>query len=220
MSSLLFWGCQRPISTITALNGTQTIPETFESPVMKTPSSQDDGFVKPIPLAKADKVAPPPTLKPNYPILRLPEASKFIINAEWVMVNEGKKIGTPCNMYLRRVLEVSGYPSQSFLATDFDLYAKRNMKQATIVNFLNDGQGSEIERLKRHLWSYPERTPFILQWSRAEVIGHVAILERVDQTLIIYQASLNKYSARKDKTTVSGLLLGRNRRTLTVYSNF
>lgn len=238
-------GCNRPISVITAIEGTQTLPKTFENPqdlpgpnkdeIMdesaeaKQPAeAQAPGAKAAIPqqqlLPKSLPTVPkPPTLlltKKNINHPGLPQASKFIINAEWVMINEGKKIGTPCNFYLGRVLTLSGYSSDKFVATDFDIYAKKNLKYATVVNFVNDANGSEQARLKQHLWSYPQRTPFIMQWSRSGVMGHVAIVERIGQLLIIYQASLNKYSARKDYTTVSRLLSGEMRRTLSVYSGF
>ena len=136
------------------------------------------------------------------------------------MLTEGKKIGTPCNHYLQRVMQYSGYSLGGYLANDFDLYAAKKIPHAAVAHFVNDRNGPEIERLRRHLWSFPERTPFILQWSRTGVPGHLAIVERVSEKLIIYQASLNKYTARKDQTSVGMLLTGYNRRTLSVYANF
>ena len=255
LSLAVLVGCNRQISVITAIEGTQTLPETYENPNdLPGPMIDEPAEIEqpPIPEKVADKapdkttapLVPKPKPKPKIlpktlpsipiplkpptlqltkkPITRpaLPPASKFIINAEWVMINEGKKIGTPCNFYLGRVLVVSGYSSDRFLANDFDIYAKKNLKSATLVHFVNDGKGSEQARLKQHLWSFPERTPFIMQWSRTGVVGHVAIVERIGKMLIIYQASLNKYSARKDYTTISRLLSGDMRRTLTVYSGF
>ena len=152
--------------------------------------------------------------------LSIAEASTFIKNADWVMTHEGKKIGTPCNFYLMRVLEVSGFPLDFFLANDFDHYAKKYFKHVQVTEFKNDRSGSDIARLKQHLWSFPERTPFILQWNGLGMHGHIAIVERIHDQLIIYQASLNKYTARKDQTTVQTLLNGFNRRTLVVYANF
>lgn len=246
-------GCQPRISTITAIEGTQTLPETYENPQELPGPAADETEILNIPDAPVPqpKVIPqelvtstPPSASqfiprklPNLPrpLLRppavllskkvtgrpgLPRASKFIISAEWVMINEGKKIGTPCNFYLSRVLVLSGYSSDRFLATDFDVYAKKNLKNSQVLHFVNDGNGSEMVRLKQHLWSFPERTPFIMQWSRSGAIGHVAIVERVGSMLIIYQASLNKYSARKDYTSISRLLSGQMRRTLSVYSGF
>ena len=244
-------GCNQRISTITAIEGTQTLPETYENPqdlpgpvadepeTVHIPTPQPEPSkpqpqtpttppVAPKIIPKTLPILPKPLLRPPTVILTkkgvirpgLPKASNFIINAEWVMINEGKKIGTPCNFYLSRVLVVSGYSKDKFLATDFDVYAKKNLKSSQAVHFINDGKGSEQARLKQHLWSFPERTPFIMQWSRSGAIGHVAIIERIGNSLIIYQASLNKHSARKDYTSISRLLSGEMRRTLSVYSGF
>lgn len=225
LSLLSLLGCLKNPSLINSSMGTvDTIPSTFENPVDQ-PAGEVSPDIKSEPPPQHQQ--PNPTLKPSNPktgqqeiILEIPEASPFIKDAEWVMVHEGKKIGTPCNLYLLRVLEVAGFPNDDFLANDFDIYAKKYFKSYKAVDFKNDGLGSEIARLKNHLWSYPERMPFIMQWSRSGVRGHIAILERIHDRLIIYQASLNKYTARKDQTTVQSLLSGFNRRTLTVYSEF
>lgn len=245
-------GCNPRISTITAIEGTQTLPETYENPQdlpgpAAEPPLQTEPEIKPQPpvIKPAPQTTPQPqlpaTVAPVAPkillktllkppafiftkksVVRpgLPRASNFIISAEWVMINEGKKIGTPCNFYLSRVLVVSGYSKDKFLATDFDIYAKKNLKNFEVSHFINDGKGSELARLKRHLWSFPERTPFIMQWSRSGTMGHVAIVERIGNMLIIYQASLNRHSARKDYTSINRLLSGEMRRTLSVYSGF
>ena len=147
-----------------------------------------------------------------------PEASTIIKNAQKVMVEEGKKIGPACNFYVQRVLQVSGFPKGSYLAADFDLYAEKNFKYYRAKNFLKNSTQNDTEKLRKYIWNYPERTPFILQWSRAQVTGHIAIMERIGDQLIIYQASLNKYTARKSLTTIDSLLRDYNRRVLTVYS--
>jgi len=209
-------GCKGQTSSL-AFDPNHT-PATFEEPLeLPGPQPDDNDIVDTsptpdIPLKIADPVAAVETniLKP----------SAFILNAERVMIKEGKKIGTPCNFYLMRVLQVSGYSSETFLANDFDLYAKRHLKSAQVVHFVNDGKEAESSRLKHHLWSYPERTPFIMQWSRLGVRGHVAIVERINDRLIIYQASYKKYFPRKDQITADRLLSGFNRRTLSVYSEF
>lgn len=267
MGTTLMVSCQPRISTITAIEGTQTLPQTYENPLDLPGPTLDEPDTTPAPSPKTADVQPepsspkqpaepklqsqtqtqqqskpqaspaPPTIPKTLPktlqrppavllskksLARpgLPQASKFIINAEWVMINEGKKIGTPCNFYLSRVLVVSGYSSNRFLATDFDIYAQKNLKNAHVVHFINDGKGSELARLKQHLWSFPQRTPLIMQWSRSGATGHVAIVERVGNMLIIYQASLNKHTARKDYTSIHRLLTGEMRRTLSVYSGF
>lgn len=144
----------------------------------------------------------------------------FIETTDMIMRYEGKKIGTACNHFLQRVLVAMGFPNKSFLANDFDNYAKQHFQKYRAVNFQSDATGSDRARLKQHLWSYPEGTAFILQWSRKNAHGHVAIVERINENLVIYQANLNRYTARKDQTTVDRLLSDRNRQVLTVYSEF
>lgn len=235
LSGFFVLGCQGQPSQI--VMNTDQIPTTYENPLnppMDQPVAEEIPTNKPAEKPTVPVVTDTPTDSPavpevaieddepaaTKPVLRYPKASPFILNAERIMITEGKKIGTPCNRYLMRVLEVSGYAKQSFLANDFDLYAKKHLKDARAIDFVNDGRQAESGRLKRHLWSYPERTPFIMQWSRTGVRGHVAIVERIKDKLIIYQANLNKHSARKDLTTIDRLLSGYNRRTLSVYSEF
>ncbi|MBC7458919.1 MAG: hypothetical protein H7235_11610 [Bdellovibrionaceae bacterium] len=141
-------------------------------------------------------------------------ASKFIIATYNTMVKEGEKIGAACNLYVERVLEVLGFKTVDFLANDFDLAAQKMFKSYKVVMFTN------VTELKRYLWSYRERTGFILQWERAMAPGHIAIVERVGETLYIYQASLNKYTARVEKTTYVRLLQVNNNRGVRVYSEF
>ncbi len=231
---LFFEGCQAYVSPTYALESTEQTPETFENPTEIPGPQPDQTPTINTPRLPEQSSAPAPELSsrttpnilniPNIPLTplrpRLPQASKFIRNADYIMLTEGEKIGTPCNRYLQRVLQYSGYPPGSYLANDFNIYAAKKIPYAGIAHFVHDRNGSEIERLRRHLWSFPERTPFIMQWSRPGVPGHLAIVERVREKLIIYQASLNKYTARKDQTTVSILLSGYNRHTLSVYANF
>lgn len=223
-------------------SGVDSIPQTFENPVglpenPKSPGNEAPGRpnkVIPETIRTAPQIINPSINSPQKDEqkknteskdsekspLKYPQASSFIKNAEWVMTHEGKKIGTPCNLYLLRVLVVSGFPQDFFLANDFDHYAKKYFKHAQVSEFKNDHSGSDIARLKQHLWSFPERTPFILQWAGVGMHGHIAIVERIQDQLIIYQANLNRYTARKDQTTVQNLLNGFNRRVLTVYTNF
>lgn len=153
--------------------------------------------------------------------------SDFIRIAHKVMVNEGKQIGTPCNFYLHRVLTRAGFKNESFGANDFDIYAKRNFSSYKAQDFklTADKQANAQEQLQlqRYIWSYPVRTPFILQWTRpAGRHGHVAIIERFDEnTIVIYQASLNRHSANRKETTIKTLLTTAGLRSnLTVYSEF
>lgn len=221
-SLLLSTGCN---SNLYGMNSNiNSIPKTYENP-LSIPDRSDDQPEQnqdelPIESDEAPTLAttPPPPVKDSK--TSTPAPSDFIKNAERIMITEGKKIGTPCNFYLRRVLEVSGFPSKPFLANDFDNYATKNFSNYTAIDFKNDRSGSERSRLKKVIWSYPQRTPFIFQWSRSGFYGHVAIVERIGDDLIVYQASIGSHSARRDRTSVDILLNGFNRRLLTMYINF
>jgi len=147
-------------------------------------------------------------------------ASRFIQYAHEVMIKEGKEIGTPCNYYVQRVLVRAGFPKGDFRANDFDLYAKKNFKFYKVEDFKIDTTRSDKDELKKHLWSYPERTPFILQWTRPGHYGHIAILERIGDNLIIYQASIGSHTAQRSQTKIETLLSSKHRAHLTVYSEF
>jgi len=166
---------------------------------------------------------------PNKPVLRTndvlaptPEGpSKFIQIAYWVIKNERSKIGTACNFYVSRVLELAGYSDDSFIANDFDRYAKKNFTSQKTATFITTKSTAEKERLKSYLWSFPERTPFILNWERsAPRHGHIAIIERMGNTLVVFQASMNKHLAERKETTVDNILNYSRQAKLTVYSHF
>ncbi len=211
--SLILSACSQSISYSTSMPvALDTIPKTYENP---------DGSVPRTVIAPTETTVTPNPEKHNENIqAQVVEPSQLIKNAEWIMLHEGRRIGTACNRFIQRVLEYSGFLRSDFMANDFDLYAQKYFKFYKSVDFNNDLAGSDIGRLHNYLWSYPERTPFIMQWSRSGMHGHIAIVERIADHLIIYQANLNKYTARKDQTTVQSLLSGFNRRTLTVYSEF
>lgn len=181
------------------------MPEVTPTPPVKKTEPEPD----------VKKVEPQPTeTKPVETKKAAPiTASNFIIAAYNTMVKEGKKIGPACNFYVGRVLEVLGFKKVDFLANDFDVAAKKMFKNYKVFTFTN------VTELKRHLWSYRDRTGFILQWERVGAPGHIAIVERVGETLYIYQASLNKYTARVDKTTLERLLLVNNNKGVRVYSD-
>lgn len=237
-SFLLLAGCNKS-GLQSNLSQVDIVPQTFENPTsipdrpLNLPeidtanpvNSQTEDKPTRTTEKPKDSSKPKPSDQPKKPTETStkpagPQASQFIKNAEMIMIKEGKKIGTPCNFYLSRVLEVSGFSKAPFVANDFDLYAKKYFSHYRNVDFVNDAAGSDKARLKQHIWSYPERTPFIMQWSRTGFYGHVAIVERIGEQLIVYQASLNSHSARRDQTTVDILLNGVNRRLLTVYSEF
>lgn len=163
----------------------------------------------------------PPVKPPTQsPVLEL-EASKFIKMAYWVVQNEARKLGTPCNFYVSRVLELSGYSDESFLANDFDIYARKNFRSYKQETFTTSNLKAERQRLKNHIWSYPSRTPFILQWTRPiPRSGHIAIMERIGDKLVIYQSSLNRHIARREQTTIEELLKYSRAAQITVYADF
>lgn len=180
--------------------------------IEKTTSEKVPAVVKPLP--------PAPKAAAEKSAGLLDRASDFVKKAIWVMVNEGKKIGTPCNYYLRRVLEYAGFKNAPFLANDFGKYADKYFSGDNKQTF----KSGKVDRVRLHefLWSFPSSTPFIMNWHKQSVrYGHVAIVERYDNTLVIYQASIGSFSARQDKTTVESLLdetaFGRD---LTVHANF
>lgn len=197
-----------------------TVPTTFENPLgLSTEETSAPPIQKPSTDGSTAAIQND-NLKKQQQKPTYTEPSLFIKKADSVMRFEGKKIGSPCNKYLQRVLEAAGLPKGDFLANDFDLYAKKNFDYYRAVEFKKDNTGSEIDRLQQHIWSYPERTPFIMQWKSKKGCGHIAIVERIADKLVIYQASLNQHSARRDQTTPKILLNDYNRRTLIVYSEF
>jgi hypothetical protein len=167
-----------------------------------------------------DGVQIPSQTKPTHQPETKKQASKFIQTAYNVMVKEGKSIGTACNLYLQRVLISSGFQKGDFVANDFDIYAKKYFKSYKSEDFKIDSTRSDKIDLKKYLWSYNDRTPFILQWTRPGNYGHVAIMERIGENLIIYQASINNHTARREQTTINQLLSSKHRASLTVYSEF
>ncbi|WP_409477761.1 hypothetical protein [Pseudobdellovibrio sp. HCB154] len=184
----------------------QQKPRTPERPAKEQPKTEE-------PKAKSE----PSVTKPTS----VGEASRFIKVAYWVVQNEAKKIGTPCNFYVSRVLELTGYSDDGFLANDFDIYAKKHFSSYKDEKFVTTNLQAERLRLKRHLWSYPSRTPFILQWERqAPKPGHIAIVERIGDQLVIYQASLNRHIARREQTTIDRLLSASRAPRMTVYSEY
>ncbi len=187
-------------------------------PATQTPIEKPKPEIKPDPKPESQPVVKPTVSQPATPVKK--EASKFILTAFDVMVKEGKSIGTACNLYLQRVLIRAGFPTGDFIANDFDLYAKKHFKSYKTEDFKIDASRSDKEELKAHLWSYPERTPFIMQWTRPGHYGHVAIVERIAEQLIIYQASIGSHTAQRDQTTIERLLSSKNRASLTVYSEF
>jgi len=139
----------------------------------------------------------------------------------WVIKNESRKVGTACNFYVSRVLEIAGYSVDSFTANDFDIYARRNFSSVEGLSFDTNNVTPERQRLRRYIWSYAERTPFILNWERTGgKHGHIAILERIGDQLVIFQASMNQHLPLRQQTTIENILSYSKKAKLTVYSNF
>ena len=83
--------------------------------------------------------------------------------------------------------------------------AAKNLKHARVELFKGDmGLASEQARLKQHIWSYPERTPFILQWERTGPHGHVAIVERIGESLFIFQQTFRTVCGVSKSLTRNG----------------
>ena len=244
ISLILMVGCNPNLNSktlgdqLTAQNQSiDELPTTFENPDIDLDSATD---IEP-PVVTEQKPTTKPDVKPEIkpevkpetkpdtkPIVTQPkpnveqkptstQASRFIQYAHEVMIKEGKSLGTPCNYYVQRVLVRAGFPKGDFRANDFDLYAKKNFTFYKAEDFKIDANRSDKDELKKHLWSYPERTPFILQWTRPGHYGHIAILERIGENLIIYQASIGGHTAQRSQTKIETLLSSRQRAYLTFY---
>lgn len=162
------------------------------------------------------------TYDPNDVLAPTPEGpSKFIQIAQWVIKNEGRKLGTACNFYVSRVLEIAGYSDDSFIANDFDLYAQRNFASYDSKSFDSNLEDVEQPRLRTHIWSYAERTPFIINWERSGAQhGHIAILERIGDQLVIFQANMNRQLPRRQSTTIENIINYSRQAKITVYARF
>lgn len=140
---------------------------------------------------------------------------RFLRIAYDVVNNESHKLGSACNRYLMRVLQIYGFNTgNGFVANDFDLYAKRHFEHYKTKKI------TSADDLKRLIDTYSERTAFILQWERSSGHGHVAILERQENNYYIYEASLNRYNPRIKKISLQSLFAPYRIGQLTVYTNF
>jgi hypothetical protein len=216
-------GCNPGLSRFSAQQNVLTaVPKTFEDPQgdlipgTEVPDNDDEVTNPPVIEVPPEVTEPEPPSEnpPTEPLL----LSKILSNAQRVITLEGRRLGTACNVFVHRVLTVSGFNPSVYLANDFDIYAKKFFKSYKAEDFNRDTTGGEKERLRRYIWDYPEHTPFIMQWSRSGVHGHIAIVERIGDKLVIYQSSLGTKTPRKDQTTPEILLNGYNRRQLTVYT--
>ena len=147
---------------------------------------------------------------------------RMLNNAEYVVKKERNKagIGDACNFFLQRILELSGFSDDGYIANTFDQYAKKHFTGAKTAQFKVEPLRKDAINLEKFLFSYPEGTPFILNWQKAVGHGHLAIVTRKDNKLIIYEASLGRFKAEKKLTTVRYILSASERYKMTVYVNF
>lgn len=214
LAGLFFSGCNDALRSPFSQSGNHVVPETFENPTWdEQPSDLPDDDEQTPPTTKP-KLSKP--TQPNNPDA-IKKASLIMYYAQKIMETEGRKLGTACNFYVHRVLQAAGFVHHIYRANDFYLYPPKYFSHYKEEKFTRGASDSEEERLKRHLWSYPEGTGFIMNWKRTGKHGHIALVERVGDKLVIYQASLGTKLPRKDQTTVASLLYG-NRKNLTVYS--
>lgn len=217
----VFSGCSDALRSNMTTTGINAVPNTFENPETDEalentpPSDETEQTENQSPQALDDNLPEQPEQPAELTDKR---ASRLMYYAQKIMETEGRKLGTACNFYVHRVLQVAGFAYKIFMANEFHLYAKKHFRSYKAEQFRGDSSYSDIPRLKDYLWSYPERTAFIAQWRRPGRHGHIAMLERIDEKLVIYQASLGKKTPRKDQTTLENLLNANGRRNLTIFS--
>jgi hypothetical protein len=209
------------VLAVAVLLFTGCAPSAWSSLDLQTPKASLDIDYLPQPAGNPDERGT--SGKPadrSAPVRITAPASEFIKTAHEVMLNEGRRLGTACNFYLQRVLEKSGFSRSAFKANDFHSYAEKHFSSYLVEEFKRDKSHEDSEALRAFIWSFPERTPLIAQWVRKQQSGHVAIIERAGDQLIIYQASLNKYTPRRDPTTLAALLSSGFRSHLRLYAKF
>ncbi|MEZ0390851.1 MAG: hypothetical protein ACAH59_01455 [Pseudobdellovibrionaceae bacterium] len=165
--------------------------------------------------------------KSQIPDFEIPEIPEYEVQEKsliemglWVIEKEARKVGAACNFYVQRVLQLMGFGRSSWKANDFDLYVNQNFSTYKVESFVPSSQGSEKSRLKKYLWSFPEKTGVILQWKRRVGPGHVAILHRQGNQLVIFHASLNRFVAKAQKIDMDVLFYqGGNAYRLNVFSD-
>lgn len=222
--SLFFSGCSDAFRSNVAGDSVNVVPETFENPDIDDEDSNLPTQTPPPPQVE-EKTSPKATEKPKAekPLekpstVAKKDPSRIMYYAQKIMETEGRKLGTACNFYVHRVLQAAGFPYHIYMANEFDTYAQKYFKHYKAEDFYRDTSDAEEKRLKEYIWSYPQRTPFIANWTRAGVHGHIALFERIEDKLVIYQSSLGTKLPRKDQTSPEILLNGYRRRQLTVFS--
>lgn len=147
---------------------------------------------------------------------------RILNNTEYVFKNEGHKrgIGNACNFFLQRILERSGFSDDGYMAHEFDRYAKKHFTGVKTAEFRVEPLRKDAKNLEKFLFSFPEGTPFILQWKPVAGHGHLAIVTRKDGKLTVYEATLGKPRATQKETTARTLLSATDRYKMIVYVNF
>lgn len=147
---------------------------------------------------------------------------RILKNAEYVVTKEKniRGVGDACNFFLQRILTLSGFSDDGYLASDFDIYAKNHFRNKKTATFKVEPLRRDTKALQAFLESYPDETPFILQWEKKVGHGHLAIVTRKADKLIIYEASLGRFKAEKKLTTARTILSASERYKLTVYVDF
>lgn len=149
-----------------------------------------------------------------------PRPQSLVEWAKWVIQNESKKVGPACNLFVQRVLQLMGFERKNFLANNFDWYAKDKFSSYQLESFTYDSNLSQLPRLHDYIWSFPEGTGFIMQWKQKSGHGHIAIVERSGETLVIYHAGLNTFNPKAQTIPLERLLHRRKSNyTLNVFSN-
>lgn len=218
--SFIFSGCNEALRSNMAATGINAVPNTFENP--EADEALENAQTEQT--RQTENPAPETSNNENETVPEKPleltdkRASRLMHYAQKIMETEGRKLGTACNFYVHRVLQAAGFAHEIFMANEFHLYAKKYFRSYKAEQFRGDSSVSDLNRLKNYLWAYPERTAFIAQWRRPGRHGHIALLERIDDKLVIYQASLGKKTPRKDQTTLENLLNANGRRNLTIFS--
>ncbi len=147
---------------------------------------------------------------------------RILNNAEYVLKKESHKrgVGDACNFFLQRILELSGFSDDGYTANSFERYAKKHFTGFKTAQFKVEPLRKDAKKLETFLFSYPEGTPFILQWQKAEGHGHLALVTRQGNNLIIYEASLGRFKAEKKLTNARTILSASERYKLTAYVHF
>lgn len=147
---------------------------------------------------------------------------RILNNAEYVVTKEKNKrgVGDACNFFLQRILELSGFSDEGYRANTFDQYAKKHFTGYKTAVFKVEPLRKDAKNLELFLYSYPEGTPFILQWQRSQGHGHLALVTIRKNKIILYEASLGRLKAESKQTTARTILSASDRYKLTAFVHF